>query len=308
MDIRQLKYFLTITEEGGVTAASKRLNMSQPPLSNQLKLLEDELGVTLFERKNKRLLLTSDGHLLYKHAKNLVADFDHTMQIFEDIRDGISGTLSIGCICSPAIMFLPTFMKGFMEKNPHLNLQVYEGNSNELLELLDNGKIDMCIVKEVFDKNSCESISLDSLLGLSTDSFTAVALPEFFDSSDPVIRFYELENKPLIIQRKHEQLIKDACSDCHFSPKIICTNEYVMTSLNWCLNGLGIAIMPYSSTRLASLLVNGDKLVTKKLIKPTIETKTLLVWKKNQLLSPTAKKFIDDIQLRRRIMTSFQQE
>lgn len=109
-------------------------------------------------------------------------------------------------------------------------------------------------------------------------------------------------------QRKHEQLIKDACNNSHFFPKVICTNEYVMTSLNWCLNGLGIAIMPYSSTRLASLLVNGDKLVTKKLIKLTIKTKTLLVWKKNQLLSPTAKKFIDEIQLRRRIMTSFQQE
>ncbi len=305
MDIRQLKYFLTITEEGGVTAAAKRLNMSQPPLSNQLKLLEDELGVTLFERRNKRLILTTDGQLLYKYAKNLTTEFDHTIHIFQEIRDGITGTLSIGCICSPAIMFLPTLMKNFIGNNPQLNLQVYEGNSSELLKLLDNGEIDMCIIKDNFNHGVYESILLDSLFGLEADYFTAVALAEFFDSQEKDIKFYELENKPLILQRRHESLIQKACSNYHFSPEIICTNNSVMTSLNWCLNGLGIGIMPYSSTKLKALLIDGEKLVTRKLIKPSIETKTVLVWKKNQLLSPTAQKFVNDIQFQRKITDDF---
>ena len=106
MDIRQLKYFLTITEEGGVTAASKRLNMSQPPLSNQLKLLEDELGVTLFERKNKRLLLTSDGQLLYKHAKNLVADFDHTSRF---LRISVMESVELSALAVSALLPLCFF-------------------------------------------------------------------------------------------------------------------------------------------------------------------------------------------------------
>lgn len=296
MDIRQLKYFLTITEEGGVTAAAKRLNMSQPPLSNQLKILEDELGVALFERKNKRLILTADGQLLYQYAKNLTADFDHTVQLFHDIKDGNVGTLSIGCICSPAIMFLPSFMKNFLKENPRFNLQVYEGNSHELLALLDEGKIDLCIVKENFNPTIHDFISLDSLLGLETDFLAAVAVPSFLDFAESNLPFCGLENKPLIIQRKHETIIRQTCANYHFVPKIICTNEYVVTSLNWALNGLGLAIMPYSSTKLSTLIKNGDELVIKKLVNPSIETNTMLVWKHNQLLSSPAKKFIEHVQ------------
>lgn len=308
MDIRQLKYFLTITEEGGVTAAAKRLNMSQPPLSNQLKLLEDELGVTLFERKNKRLILTADGELLYKHAKHLTVDFDHTVRLFHDIKDGNVGTLSMGCICSPAIMFLPSFMKNFLEENPRLNLQVYEGNSNELLDLLDEGTIDLCIVKGDINPDVHDFISLDSLLGLETDFLTAVALPDFLDFPEPSLPFSQLKNKPLIIQRKHETIIRETCANYHFVPKIICTNEYVVTSLNWALNGLGLAIMPYSSTKLSTLIKNGDKLTRKKLIHPSIETTTMLVWKRNQLLSSSARKFIDHVQLKKKTPTKFEQE
>ena len=298
MDIRQLKYFLAITEEGGVTAAAKRLNMSQPPLSSQLKLLEDELGVSLFERKNKRLLLTAEGELLYKQSKILVNDFEHTLELFQDIKKGVSGTLNIGCVCSFAILFFPELTKTFFENNPNLDLHIYENNTGELFKLLENDAIELCIVKGNINHNIYDSIVIDSLVGTEDDCMAALALPHFFSSADDYIHFIELQNKPLIIQRIHEELIKNTCTSYNFSPKLLSTHENVMTAINWSLNDLGISIMPYSATKLISTLTDGDKLVVKKLIDPKISSKTYLIWKRNHNLSPVSTKFIQEMKER----------
>lgn len=102
MDLRQLTYFLAIAEEGQITAAARRLNMAQPPLSQQMKALEEELGVELFLREPRSVTLTDAGEILYRRARQLITLADSTRREIGDFKSGLRGTLSIGTVSSSA--------------------------------------------------------------------------------------------------------------------------------------------------------------------------------------------------------------
>ncbi len=100
MDIKQLTYFIAIVEEGTITHAANRLHMAQPPLSTQLKLLEDELGTKLLERGARKIKLTDAGKILYQRAKHIIEITNSTTKEIEEFRKGIQGTLRLGTISS----------------------------------------------------------------------------------------------------------------------------------------------------------------------------------------------------------------
>src|SRR3954469_10654504 len=98
MDIRRIKYFVSIVEEGQISLAAKKLNMAQPPLSQQLKLFEEELNTKLFERHTRKLILTEEGKFLYEKSLEILEMMKKTEQELKEISNGIAGTLSIGII------------------------------------------------------------------------------------------------------------------------------------------------------------------------------------------------------------------
>ena len=107
MDIRHLKYFISIVEEGTISQAAKRLNIAQPPLSQQLKQLEDELGATLFERHTRKMIITEEGILFYKRAKEILELLTGTVEEVRELSDGTKGILSIGTTASLGAQLLP---------------------------------------------------------------------------------------------------------------------------------------------------------------------------------------------------------
>ena len=107
MDIKQLKYFIAIAEEGSISKAAKRLHMAQPPLSQQLKAMESELGVELFERSTRKLEITSSGQAMYHKAKQILKLMDIAIKEVKDISDGLAGKLSIGTVSAAGATFLP---------------------------------------------------------------------------------------------------------------------------------------------------------------------------------------------------------
>lgn len=295
MDIRQLKYFLTITEEGGVTAAARRLNMSQPPLTNQLKQLEEELGVSLFVRENKRLILTDEGRILYQQAIKLTRDFDKTLSIFDDLKKGMRGSLTIGCTYSLSILYMPNIIKDFLYANPDIDLSMHEANTDVLLQMLDSDKIELAIMKRDVNRELYHCIQIDSLLHLKEDTLAVIGLPSFFDSVCDNISFTSIRKKPLLIQNTHEALIKNICASLGFTPHIVSTHDNVLTAIHWCLNGMGIAILPFSACALLNEMNSGDSLCVKKLTDPSVPSPTNLIWKRHQMLGPIAQNFLDDI-------------
>ncbi len=119
--------------------------MAQPPLSRQLKMMEDELGVTLFERnKKKKVVLTVQGKLFLNKAKQVIYNLDEAILEVQEYGKEISGTLAIGATIYSAPLMLST-LKSFRKKYPNVKFSVWEGNSTHLMELLENHTIDIAI-------------------------------------------------------------------------------------------------------------------------------------------------------------------
>ena len=142
MDIKQLVYFIAIVEEGNITRAANKLHMAQPPLSNQLKLLEDELGTKLLERGARKVKLTDSGTILYKRAKNILEITKATAAEIEEFGKGVQGTLRLGTISSSGTALLSSRVIEFNKKYPNIKFEIHEGNTYEILEMINSGIIE----------------------------------------------------------------------------------------------------------------------------------------------------------------------
>jgi len=288
MDIRQLKYFLTIAEEEQITSAAKKLNMAQPPLSQQLKLLEDELGVKLVERGSRKLQLTEAGQLLRNRAEQILELTEATTKELKDFNEGISGTLLIGAVSSSGATLLPEPISGFHKKYPGINFEIWEGNTYRILEILNSGVIEIGIVRTPFNIEKFDSICLPS------EPMVAVYVKDFpWNNNEEYIYLQELANKPLIVYRRFEKLIKECCSNAGFQPKILCKNDDARTTLLWAESGMGIAIVPKGALKLFA----NSNLMYKEIRETSLETQIAAIWIKGRYLSTAAKHFLQNFRV-----------
>ena len=267
MDIRSLKYFICIVECRGITAAAEHLHMTQPPLTNQLKAMEEELGFPLFYRRNKKLVLTEKGMLLYRRSKELVASFDDLMDTFSDLRSGITGKLNVGTILTPGILLLPALIHSFSEKNPGVSVHLQEGGSTQLMEMLRTNVIDLAIIKTKQEQPEYSYVYIDELTGNNTDGeMCVIGRKEFFFSHPSSVTIEEIADLPIIIHTVQKEAFLDACRVKDVRPHIIGTNANVVTSINWCARGLGVAIVSPGAMSLIDMLAAKDVLTCCRLI------------------------------------------
>lgn len=151
MDIRQLIYFATIVEEGSISAAAKKLHLSQPPLSYQLKLLEEELHLQLLQRGARGVQLTEAGKVLYKRAQGILELTERTQKELQAMAgQGFAGTLHIGTVSSSGASLLDWRIPAFHEQYPQIGFAIHEGNTFELMEMLESGLIELAVVRTPF--------------------------------------------------------------------------------------------------------------------------------------------------------------
>lgn len=297
LDIRQLKYFITIVEEGKISQAAKRLNISQPPLSQQLKQLEMELGITLFDRHTRKLILTEEGTFFYKRAKEIIDLVAGTIDEVQELSEGTKGTLSIGTISSLGAQLLPERIRDFQTYYPDVQFQIWEGDTNRIMELLENRIIDLGIVRLPIDDMIFDMIHLP-------DEPIVVAMSNKWNRNNdsPSIKLSELENKPLMLLRRQigtsmynqdmytVDAVKTAFLNVGFEPKIICESSDIMTLLTWANHDIGIALVPRSSIH----LIPNTQLIFKEIIRPSIIARpSALIWLKGRYLSSISRKFME---------------
>lgn len=151
MDIRQLKYFVAIAEECNITKAAAHLFMAQPPLSRQLKLIESEIGVTLFDRTNKKnILLTPQGRVFLKNAKRILYNMDEAITEVQEFGEHMTKKLSIGTTIYCSEIILPV-LKNFREKYSFIVPEIHEGTISYLMDLLKNHTIEVAVSERPFD-------------------------------------------------------------------------------------------------------------------------------------------------------------
>lgn len=158
MELRHLRYFVAVAEEQNVTRAAARLHVSQPPLSRQMRDLEDELGVALFEHGAKSVRLTEAGKVFLTEARAVVKRADEAMQLVKAVASGQRGEIHVGYAPSLAVELLPRALKFFQEANPGVRVQLHDLSTQEMLRGLRDGKLHLALLVQVSQKVLAEFI------------------------------------------------------------------------------------------------------------------------------------------------------
>lgn len=207
MDLRGLRYFLTIVEEGSIIKAADILHVTQPTLSRQMKDLENECKTTLFQRGNKsqRLVLTEKGLLMKARAKEILSLVHKTEEDMLREDDFIGGTISIGGAESDAMKIVAEAAKELRYRYPDIHFKLYSGNAEDVKEKLDNGLLDFGIFSGLTDMENYSSLMLPAhdYWGLLVRTDSDLADKKSITPSD-------LFNRPLLVSSQ-KQVLSSFC-------------------------------------------------------------------------------------------------
>ncbi|MBC8569994.1 LysR family transcriptional regulator [Zongyangia hominis] len=282
MDIKQLSYFTAIVEEGNISAAAKRLHLSQPPLSSQMKALEEELGMQLFIRGPRKIMLTPAGELMYKRAKQILALTTDTRRDLEELDHRQHVTLRLGTISSSGAMLLEKRMIAFHEAFPQIRFEIHEGNTYELIESLRAGIIELAVVRTPFAAEGLSCTSLDP------EPLVAVGAPRYFAGEGTLVSLAELGEQPLIFYRRFEPLILSAFERVGVQPQVLCKNDDARTTLLWANAGLGVGIVPQTALKIIESADTTYKIIAE----PSFTTCITAVYPQSAHLSLAGRQFL----------------
>lgn len=281
MNIKQLQYFIAVVREGSFSAAAKSLGISQPPLSSQIKLLEEELDVELLERGCRPVRPTQAGELLYLRACTLT---DLASATIAELRGSSGGkeTLRLGAVTSSSPALLENRLPRFAAAHPDVCFSLAEGNTYELISQLKKGLIDLAVVRTPFREQDFRCAYLES------EPMAAVGVPRFFPQGvGQALPLSALSQIPLIFYRRFEHLLFSAFQGNGITPWVFCKNDDARTTLLWASAGLGVALAPLSICR----LMQREGTLLFPLDEPSLSTRIALICPKGRPLSPAGESF-----------------
>lgn len=292
MEIRVLKYFLTVAREGSITGAANSLHLTQPTLSRQLQDLEKELGQQLLIRGKYKISLTPEGMILRKRAEEIVDMVEKTEAEFRSINDIIGGDIYIGCGETDSMKLIAEVMKEIQEEYPEIKFHIHSGNAEDVIEKLDKGLLDFGILIQPIDLSKYDHISIPQ-----KDVWGVVMRTDSPLAKKKSINLEDLKNVPLIASR---QMSKKYSADSGFLDwfgedfdrlNITATYNLVYNAAIMVEAGMGYAI---TLDKLIRNIENGC--ICFRQLDPKLESGLDVVWKKYQVFSPAAKLFLEKIQ------------
>ena len=292
MELKQLSHFVTVVKEGTISGAARKLNLSQPPLSTQMKQLEDEFGCVLFERGSRKIQLTEAGQLLYDRAVTMLELSEATRRELLDYNSGLTGALRLGVVSSVGSSLLPLWAAAFHQAYPDIRFELFEANTYQLLEQLRSNLLELAIVRTPFHAEGfvCTSLCEEPMLAVGSETFfpEKTVVPSDSGCFDGCITLEALSRLPLIVYRRWETPLHDAFTREGLSPSYFCLNDDARTSVRWADAGLGVGIVPASSQ---PLLQNPHTKVYK-ISDSRLFTSISVIHNKNAYLSTIARMFL----------------
>lgn len=288
MDIKQLRYFLTIANEGQITRAAHKLHMAQPPLSHQLKLLEQELDVLLIERNGRKLELTKAGKVLYEKAEILLRQIEETVKEVGETGKGLRGDLAIGCVKSYFAQ-LPERIRRFREQYPLVTFQLRSGDSFRLAEYLRDREVELAIVRLPLEMNDFSSLPLPD------EPYIAVVPEQWVEEpSRESILLEDLAKMPLLLLHRisgigQYETVVNHFKDHGFNPNIVCECPDAAMLLDLVSAGVGASVLPQST--LSTPSPPGRRILT--IEGPELISESAVIWLKDRYLSKNAEYFIE---------------
>ena len=278
-----MQYFLAVTREGNISAAAQSLNLSQPSLSRQLKDLEDELGAKLFIRGNRRIELTEEGLILRKRAGEIMQLVELTESEISEVKNNISGTLSIGAGESLSMHRITEVFRRLKENYPDIRLNVVSGDTEDLQDRLDRGLLDFALIFTDFDRNAYHHLTLEEkeIFGVIMRRDDALAEKEYITVKD-------LYDKPLIVSRANGLDIFSGSQARRL--QVAATYNLLYNASLMVEDGIGVAI---SFDGLVDTSENSS--LCFRPLYPEISVSPSLIWKRHQKLSIISQLFIKQL-------------
>lgn len=255
MELKQLRYFVTVAEELSFSRAAEVLHMTQPPLSAQIKHLEEEIGVPLFERSTRSVQLTPAGQLFLEETRRLFIQLDQSVRAAWRVGNGEVGRLALGFVPSAASETLPPLLKAFRGSFPDVDVSLHEMNPPQLVQALHDGRIDAAFFYlpsgdvPPFGDADLESrpVSQEPLVAVFPEGHPLTARRR--------VDLEALAEEPFILISAHRgsglrDIILEQCRKANFTPDVVQEATLIQTIGGLVASGVGVALVPASLRRL----------------------------------------------------------
>ncbi len=289
MDIRTLRYFAVTAEELNMTRAAALLNMSQPPLSSQIRSLEEELGTPLFVRGKRQLELTDAGQLLYRRAKEILSLTDKAKSEIISMGKGLAGTISLGLVEGMAPDIAAEWISGFLALHPQVRFRILDGSSDDLIEKMRSGLISLAVITSPYDQ-----LLLNSFL-VGTEKMVALLSKDHpLAREEGPVDIARLAEEPLIVPSRRAAIenMYRWFRGIKKEPRIICEMDSYLDAAALAGRGVGISIFPQTA------YVPNSSLISRQIEGADTTVEYLFVWRKGHPLPTAEESFIDYIKER----------
>ena len=287
MELRVLRYFLTIAREGSITNAANVLHVTQPTLSRQIHDLEEELGQRLFVRGSRNMSLTAEGMILRKRAEEIISMVDKTEAEFSSMSNVVSGDIYIGGGETEAVKLIAQIVCELRTAYPEIQYHLYSGNAEDVTERLDKGLLDFGLLIQPADISKYDYFNIPT-----RDTWGVIMRKDIPLAKKETIRKEDLLNVPLICSRqviseeRHRNEFAEWFGEDFDKLDIVTTFNLVYNAAIMVEAGVGYAITIdkiANTTESSSLCFRP--------LEPQLDSGLNIIWKKDQVFSAAAALF-----------------
>ena len=271
--VKQLWMFLAVAEELHFGRAAARLGMSQPPLTEQIKILEHSLAITLFERSRRGTKLTPAGAAILPAVKLFANQVEGLEKVVREVARGQTSVLQVGAITSAMMETVPPLLSKLKQLYPELTIFVREIDSVEAIPALENGDLDIAFVRL-----HGETKSGIETLNLTNDRLAVALLKTHKLNQKPQVAIAELEPEQFVVSSRqvspvYFDMLVSTCRKYGFSPRILYEVRSVTSQIAYVSCGQGVALVPDSVAKLAP-----DNVVIKPLAEEIMVVTSAMAW------------------------------
>ncbi|MFJ8261349.1 LysR substrate-binding domain-containing protein [Rummeliibacillus sp. NPDC094406] len=282
MEWQQLEYFQVLARIQHMTKAAEQLSISQPALSRSIARLEDELGVPLFERQGRSIILNRYGEIFVKRVHNIMREYQDGLHEIQEIVDPNHGEVSLGFLHTLGTNVVPDLIMQFRKQHHDIHFTLKQNHTHLQLKQLQSGELDLCLIAEMETEKPIQWTEL-----WREELFAIVPIWHPL-ATHRTITMKELANESFILLKKGYALrvqLDGLFKKAHFAPKITFEGDEVATVAGFVAAGLGVSILP-----------DGEELNPKRIAKIHISDLKLervigMAWSEGRFLSPATKQF-----------------
>ena len=285
MEIRLLRYFWAVAQEGNISRAARILNITQPTLSRQIKELEESIGASLFHREKNRLSLTKDGFFLKERAEEILALDEKLEQAFSTKRnEQLSGTISIGCVEADNSDTVAMLLEELISDYPQIRFNLVTGTSDDISDRLEKGILDLAVLIEPVTLNEVETLTLPR-----EEKWGFLVSKELFIANKEFIQPEDIKGLPILCSSRSEvqRLLAEWSG--------LALNQLnVVGNYNLIFN-----ILPLVDHKVGAAFAIEGAISDRKLensvfipLQPSVKTNCVLVWKK-RVQTPAVQELIN---------------